>query len=158
MGAMFSRVSLVYRKVISAFCVALHTHPMDWVSRKPLPSDRVIPPKWLGDSTPCIFDKMTLWTDCSQKKKLQPAAWLSLSQHMPFAFKGYNHLNLPIVIAQYNYAEEEILLNEISSNRNIIKWTFANLQHYKQEYARLRQQIINLQNSSRFSFYMKSQW
>ena len=139
----------------------LHCTPIQWTEyqRKPLPSDRVIPPKWLGDSTPCIFDKMTLWTDYSQKKKqLQPASMIVFTPAYDFCFQRVQSSRSAHSHRSVRLCWGKILLNEISSSRNIIKWTFANLQHYKHEYARLRQQIINLQNSTRTLHKIKEEY
>ena len=52
---------------------------------------------------------MHIWQDdfmdrLQPNKKLQPASMIVFTQIMTFAFKGYNHLDLPIVTAQYDYA------------------------------------------------------
>ena len=144
MGAMFSWQSITSLQKRHLCLLCCTAHPSNGLSIKG--SHCLVTELYLQNDLEIVLHAyLTRWLygQITAKKKVnRQQAWLSLPQHMTFAFKGYNHLDLPMVTAQYDYAGVEILLNEISSSTNIIKWTFANLQHYKQEYARLRQQIL----------------
>ena len=157
MGAMFSWQSITSLQKRHLCLLCCTAHPSNGLSIKG--SHCLVTELYLQNDLEIVLHAyLTRWLygqiTAKKKKQLQPASMIVFTPAYDFCFQRVQSSRSAHSHRSVRLCWGKILLNEISSSRNIIKWTFANLQHYKQEYARLRQQIINLQNSSRFSFNM----